>query len=96
MSTIQLCDPATDAITAPDYALIDTAPYDSAVLSAAGLAGGEEVDIYVKTPGGYALWGVLTATAQAKEVPCGPTYAALKDATVAAVAVYASVSAGGR
>jgi hypothetical protein len=96
MSAITIAAPATAARVAPNYGRIDTAPYDTVVLSAPGLATTEEVDIYVQVPGGYALWGVLTATAQAKEVPVGPTYALLKDATAGSVGLYASVTAGGR
>lgn len=96
MSTITLAAPATAARVASNYVRIDTAPYDSVVLSAPGLATTEEVDIFVQSPGGYALWGVLTATAQVKQIPHGPTYALLKDATAGAVGLYAHVSAGGR
>jgi hypothetical protein len=96
MSTLTLAAPATAARVSPNHVRIDTAPYDTVVLSAPGLAASEEVDVFVQSPGGFALWGVLTATAQAKEVPAGPTYALLKDATTASVGLYASVSPGGR
>lgn len=80
-------------------AVLTTDNYTSVVLHAAGLAGAEEVDIEIAggaTPVVYTVDGAavkLTASQPNAELPPGPTYLISKDATVAAVAVLASVAA---
>lgn len=92
---------ATETIITPrtaevvTHASFETEGYQQAIISAAGLATTEEVDIFVMTPGGYAIWAgdggaavTLTAAKQAVVVPGGPRYAVLKDVTAGSVGVY--------
>ena len=100
MITHQVISPITGS-AANTTNSFDTNPFLTVVVSAPGLAGAEEVDIYVKSAGGYALFGSvsavfkLTATIQSIELPAGPTYAFVKDATVGAVGVYLNCGSAG-
>lgn len=100
---------ATEIVIAPVTAAaanttntLRTDGYESVVVSAPGLATTEEVDIYVKTAGGYALFGItgtvykLTASIQAIALPAGPVYAFAKDSTAAAVGLYADLQSKGQ
>jgi len=96
MATITIIEAKT---AADSNKLLLTDVYNSVVLHAEGLAGAEEVDIYVM--GGaarvvYSEGGVpvtLTAAQPNATLPVGPTYSIDKDATIGAAAVYASVAA---
>lgn len=96
MSTITVIGSKT---AAEANALLLTDPYISVVLHADGLAGAEEVDIYVMggavrtvySEGGTAV--KLTATQPNAILPVGPTYSIDKDATVGLCSVMASVAA---
>lgn len=97
MPTTTLIAPANAAVANTTNAF-ESSDKGSITVSAPGLAGTEEVDIYTKTPGGYAVFGVtgtvwkLTATIQAINLPSGPTYAFAKDLTAAAVGVYIDIA----
>lgn len=77
---------------------LDTSSYDAVTLFADGLAGAEEVDIFIM--GGKALipYSVgttvqrLTATAPVLVLQPGVTYSISKDATAATCGVYAAVA----
>lgn len=96
MSTITIIQPKTAAET---NALLLTDVFNSVELHADGLAGAEEVDVYIM--GGssriaYAVAGVpvvLTAAQPNATLPPGPTYSIDKDATAGLCGVYASVAA---
>ncbi len=93
MATLPLIAPATGAVANTTNAF-DSSGYTGITVSAPGLATTEEVDIYTKTPGGYAIFGVtgtawkLTATIQSIALPAGPVYAFAKDVTAGSVGVY--------
>lgn len=91
--TVQLIAPTADAVTTAVEC--PTNGYTLVIISAAGLASSEEVDIFVRTAGGDAIYAgtgtdafVLTATAQARVLPAGPLYTVKKDATSGSVGVY--------
>jgi hypothetical protein len=96
MATITIIEPKT---AAQSNALLLTDVYNSVELHADGLAGAEEVDVYImggaaRVP--YSVGGVpvvLTASQPNATLPPGPTYSVDKDATIAACGVYASVAA---
>lgn len=94
MSAVTTVIAPTTASAANTTNAIETDGYSHVVVSAPGLATTETVNIYTKTPGGYAIFGItgtaykLTATIQAIELPAGPMYAFAKDATAGAVGVY--------
>ena len=99
MASITVIAPATGAV-ANTTNEVNSAGYDAVTVSCPGLATTEEVDIYVKTAGGYAIFGVvgtawkLTATIQAISLPAGPVYAFAKDATAGAAGVYVDLAVG--
>lgn len=87
-ATVTIINATTAAVA--DKQTIDARWYESVVFAAPGLAGAEEVDIYI---GGGAAWGVagkLTASAQTLTLP-GAMYGIAKDATVASVPVEATL-----
>ena len=93
MATLTMIVPGTGAVANTTNAF-DSTGYTNVVVSCPGLATSEEVDIYTKTPGGYAIFGVtgtawkLTATIQSIALPAGPVYAFAKDVTAGSVGVY--------
>lgn len=100
MATFPLIAPTTSS-KANTTNEVDTSTFTTVVVSAPLLAGAEEVDIYVKGPDGYAIFGIvgtaskLTASVQAIELPAGPLYAFAKDATVASAGVYITYGVAG-
>ena len=95
-ATITLINPTTAAVAT--HVQLDARAYDRVVLSAHGLAGGEEVDVLI---GGGAAWAPftmpdgttsakLTATNASIELP-GALYGILKDSTVGSVGVQATL-----
>lgn len=92
MSTQTIIAETTDAATATTF---QTNGYTLAILAAEGLAGSEECDIWIRTPGGDVLWCgtetaaiTLTVTRPMVILPAGPLYAVAKDATAGAAGVY--------
>lgn len=94
-ATVTLIKPTTAAVS--DKQPLDARAQDRVVISAAGLATTETVQIFI---GGGATWGVhsldgtnptkLTATRQSIELP-GDIYGIVKDATAGAVGVTATL-----
>jgi len=91
--------PTTDAKTvgASGTTFFNSADFQSVTFTAPGLAGVEEVDIYILEGNGQEIASDLTGTAYklTDTVPSvnlvgGPVYAVAKDATVAAVGVFAN------
>jgi hypothetical protein len=95
MTCITIHSPATAAAIG---GIVDLTNYDDGMLFADGLAGAEEVDIFVM--GGQTLIPYtvgttvqkLTATAPMLVLQPGVTYSVSKDATVGACGVYVHVS----
>ncbi len=95
MATITLIGPQTAASSGM---LLDTDNYDSVVLHADGLAGAEEVLVFIA--GGATRIAYPGTTAQERltvgvssiTLPPGPTYSIDKPATAGACGVYASVN----
>lgn len=93
MNITTIIKPQTGAVTTS--ALLDTSAMESVVLHADGLAGAEEVDVYIlggqtEIPFYNGAVIKLTNTITSVVLPTGPTYGIRKDATVAACGVYAS------
>jgi hypothetical protein len=101
MAMLPLIAPVTAEVVAPNYVTFETNGYDTVTLVAAGLAGAEEVDIFVSDGTGWATYGdgsaaiTLTATLPAVSLPAGPRYAVLKDATAGAAGVSVWLGVGG-
>lgn len=77
--------------------------YEQVVVVATGLAGAEEVDIYIKIGSTYVVAydqaGAaykLTATRTSIPLPGGPIYGFLKDATAGAAGVFMALSKGSK
>lgn len=101
--TYIILQPTTAAVVAPDYGLFNSSWYDHVVIASDALAGAEEVDIFIKIGDNYIVASdfsgnpaVLTATAPSINLPGGPVYAVLKDATAGAAGVYALLSLGSK
>jgi hypothetical protein len=95
MANLTLVKPQTAAAS---NAIFDTSSYDTAMLFADGLAGAEEVDVFVMGGTARVPYSVgttvqkLTATAPMLTLQPGVTYSIDKDATAAACGVYLAVA----
>ena len=100
MAAVDLIAATTDAVTTKRA--FHTSNYERVQITAFGLAGAEEVDIFF---GGGADWEVLadltgtplklTNTINSIEVAAGPLYAVTKDATVGAASVQINLTGAG-
>jgi hypothetical protein len=92
--------PQTAAVTEEQD--LSTKYYKNVVVAADGLAGAEEVDIFIKVNGEYVIYASggtaikLTATQPSATLPGGPIYGFLKDATAGACGVFALLSLGNK
>lgn len=99
MATVTLIKPVTAAVVS--HVKFSTDSYQDVILSASGLATTEEVDIFIAAGSGWVLAvdkqgavAKLTATKPSIELPAGPIYGILKDATASAAGV--SVTLNGK
>lgn len=101
MPTRTIIPPQTAAVaTQVDF---PSDKYSQIVAIATGLAGVEEVDVYVKVGSTYVIASdsagaaiKLTATAPTLTLVGGPIYGFLKDATAAAAGVFMALSTGNK
>ena len=100
MATVTLINAQTAAVTAPAYAKFSTNSYSEVLLSATGLAGAEEVDVFIASGDDWVLAvdkqgavAKLTVSKPSIELVPGPIYGVLKDATVAPSSVSVTLNA---